>query len=112
MSLLSYDVSTYLVFLYSGPEGNSGAMATVFLGIENAKVYLRFYPDNTTLPQSTSGTHVEGDPLYHVSYHYSQLSNVIDILRNEQPVRFNIREDNLDAYLATGHEDVGEGESQ
>jgi hypothetical protein len=39
------DVSTYKVFTYGGPNGNSGVDATFSLGIPNGWAFLRFYPE-------------------------------------------------------------------
>jgi hypothetical protein len=110
MAITFVEVSTYKVFIYGGPEGNSGADATVSLGIPDGWTFLRFYPDVVTLPANTKATHASGKPIYYVRYRYSQLSNVIDLLRNEKPIRFFFRDDTMASYLTTASEPVGEGE--
>ena len=104
------DVSTYLVFCYGGPEGNNGAEATISLGIPNGWAFLRFFPDGAALSANKKTTHMSGKPIYYVNYRYSQLSNMIDLLRNEKPLKFFFNESSKAAYLTTGHEPVGEEE--
>ena len=110
MAITFVDVSTYLVFAYGGPGGNAGADATVSLGIPDAFAFLRFFPENTPLPPNSKETHISGKPIYYVSYRYAQLANVVDLLRNEKPIRFFFRDDNLASYVTTSDEPVGEGE--
>ena len=89
MAITFVDVSTYLVFAYGGPGGNAGADATVSLGIPDAFAFLRFFPEGTPLPPNSKETHISGKPIYYVSYRYAQLANVVDLLRNEKPIRFS-----------------------
>ena len=110
MAVTFVDVSTYLVFVYGGPDGNAGVAATISLGIPDAFAFLQFYPDGKPLPANSKGTHVSGKHIFYVSYQYAQLKNMIDLLRNEKPVKFFFRDDNLAAYLTTSDEPVGEGE--
>ena len=113
MATYSYTVNSYVVFLYGGPDGNSGADATVSLqvtGEQPAYVFLRYFPDGTNLPANSLGTHQNGNLMFYLSYHYDQLSNSIDILRNESPIRFFFNDNNDIGYIATGTEDVGDGE--
>ena len=110
MAITFVEVSTYLVFLYARPEGNSGVEATISLGIPEGYAFLRFYAEGTSLPGNSKASHVSGKPIYYVSYRYSQLGNTIDLLRNEKPIRFFFRDDTMAAYLTTSHEPVGEEE--
>lgn len=110
MAMLFVEVSTYRVYAYGGPNGNGGADATVSLGIPEGWAFLRFYPDGAGLPANSKVAHVSGKPIYYVSYRYSQLANVVDLLRNEKPIRFFFRDDNMAAYLTTADEPVGEEE--
>jgi hypothetical protein len=112
MAITFLDVSTYLVFAYGGPNGNSGMAAVISLGVPNAYVTLRFYPDSVAvLPANSTSLHANGTPMFYVSYRYAQFSNVLDILRNEKPVKFFFRDDNLASYITTSNEPVGEGEN-
>lgn len=104
------EVSTYKVFAYGGPEGNRGADATISLGIPDGWAFLRFYPDGNVLPPNSKTTHMSGKPIYYVSYRYSQLSDTIDLLRNEKPIWFFFRDDTMAAYITTSSEPVGEEE--
>ena len=111
MAITFVDVSTYLVFSYGGPNGNGGADAAISLGIPNAFAFLRFYPEGTPPPPNSRITHFSGQPIFYVSYRYAQFSNVLDLLRNEQPIRFFFRDETLAAYVTTSNEPVGEGEN-
>lgn len=111
MTMTFVEISTYLVFAYGGPDGNSGADAAISLGIPNAYAFLRFYPEGATLPPNSKTTHISGKPMFYVSYRYAQLQNIIDLLRNEKPIRFFFRDDNMAAYITTSNEPVGEGEN-
>lgn len=110
MAIYFETVSTYLVFAYGGPGGNAGADATISLGLPNAYAFLRFYPDGTALPANSKSIHVNGTPMYTVTYRSSRLPHIVDLLRNETPIRFFFRDDNLAAYITTADEPVGEGE--
>ena len=111
MAITFVNVSTYLVFAYGGPGGNSGADAAISLGIPNAFAFLRFYPEATPPPPNSKASHASGKPIFYVSYRYTQLPNVLDLLRNEKPIKFFFRDDNLASYITTSDEPVGEGES-
>jgi hypothetical protein len=110
MAITFVDVSTYLVFEYGGPQGNSNARASISLGIPNAFVFLRFYPDSAVIPNNAIAAHVSGKPIYYVNYPYYQYAGVVDLLRNEKPIKFFFRDDNMAAYITTSDEPVGEGE--
>ena len=111
MAITFVDVSTYLVFAYGGPGGNSGADAAISLGIPNAFAFLLFYPEGTPLPPNSKTTSVSGNPIFYVSYRYAQLPNVLDLLRNEKPIKFFFRDENLASYITTSDEPIGEGEN-
>ncbi|HKV11802.1 MAG TPA: hypothetical protein VJ725_26885 [Thermoanaerobaculia bacterium] len=111
MATIFVDVSAYLVFAYGGPNGNNNVAASISLTIPNAFAFLDFYPEGTPLPPLRQATHASGRQIYYVSYRYEQLANVLDLLRNEKPIKFFYRDDNLAAYLTTADEPVGEGES-
>ena len=49
--------------------------------------------------------------MFYVSYKYAQLANIIDLLRNEKPIRFFFADDTKASYLTTSDEPVGEGEN-
>lgn len=110
MAITFVDISSYLVFAYGGPGGNSGASATVSLEIPNAFAFLRFYPTGAAVPANSVQTHQNGRPMFYVNYRYEQFAGVIDLLRNEKPVKFFFRDDTKASYITTGTEPVGEGE--
>ncbi|HEU4391974.1 MAG TPA: hypothetical protein VFV34_29580, partial [Blastocatellia bacterium] len=100
MSITFVDVSTYLVFAYGGPDGNAGVDSSISLGIPNGFVFLHFYPDGATVPPNKKEIHAPtGNPIFYVNYRYAQFANVIDLLRNEKPIRFLFNDVNLGAYI-------------
>ncbi|MEM7482772.1 MAG: hypothetical protein AAF481_16480 [Acidobacteriota bacterium] len=111
MAFTFEEVSTYTVFLYGGPDGNSGAEAAVSLVIPDGWVFLRFYPQDSTLPPNKTAPHISGKTLYYLNYRYDQLANSIDILRNEKPIKFFYRDDTHAGYITTAAEPVGEEET-
>ena len=111
MAFLLVDVSNYVVFAYGGPDGNSGRDAAISLGIPVGFATLYFYPEGATLPPNRKEIHApSGTPLYTVNYRYSQMANVLDLLRNEKPIKFSFDDGSLGAYITTSQEPVGEGE--
>ena len=111
MASVFLNISTYKVFLYGGPKGNSGAAANISLGVKDAYVFLRFYPDGVALPANREGINKpSGWPMYYVSYAYDQLGNAIDLLRNEKPMSFYWNDKTGAGYITTANEPVGEGD--
>ena len=111
MAITFVDVSTYQVFAYAGPTGNGGVAAGVSLGIPNAFAFLQFYPESSPVPANSKSIHISGNPIFYVNYRYSQLNTVIDLLRNESPIKFFFRDETLVSYITTSSEPVGEGEA-
>ncbi|MDJ0837804.1 MAG: hypothetical protein QNK37_14910 [Acidobacteriota bacterium] len=105
------EVSSYQVLVYGGPDGNNGVATNVSLTIPEAYTFLQFFPQGSDLKPNSSGTHSNGYDMYYVSYQYDQLANVLDLLRNEKPIKFFFNKDNNSAYITTGTEPIGEGES-
>ena len=113
MASYTYQVDTYLVFLYGGPDGNSNADSTIYLGLSGAPealAYCRFYPTGVTVPQNSQTTHKNGSLMFYLHYRYDQLANALDLLRNESHVRLFFNGDTLHGDLRTGNEPIGEGE--
>jgi hypothetical protein len=112
MADLSANVANYLVLVYGGPDGNAGKDASISLGVlANAYVSLNFYPEGTTLPPNKKQIHgPTGFPMYDISYRYAQMANVLDLLRNEKPIKIYINDTTLGAQITTSDEPVGEAE--
>ena len=110
MAITYVDVSTYLVYMYGGPDGNNGVDATIHLRLSDGSAYLRFYPEGATIPPNQKTTHSSGNVIYYLSYRYAQFASVVDVLRNEQPIRFMFNDASLSGYVTTSNEAVGEGE--
>jgi len=112
MAITLVDISTYLIFAYGGPNGNAGSAASISLGIPNAFAFLHFYPEGVAVPANSKQTHIPtGRPIFYVNYRYAQFGNVVDILRNEKPLKFMFNDGNLGAYITTSEEPIGEAES-
>ena len=62
------------------------------------------------MPANSKTMHVSGNPIFYVNYRYEAYADVIDLLRNEKPIKLFFRDDNFAAYITTGAEAVGEGE--
>ncbi len=110
MAMTFVDVSTYLVFAYGGSDGNANSRATISLGIPNAFAFLTFYNEGAAIPANRKTMHNSGKPIFYVNYPYYQYAGVIDLLRNEKPIKFFFRDDNMAAYITTSDEPVGEEE--
>ena len=111
MSTVIVGILGYTVFFYGGPNGNSGVAAYIGLQIEGyGFVSLHFYPSGATIPANSERLHASGQPMFDAHFRYEQFANILDVLRNEKPIRFFFRRDNLMAYLTTATELVGEGE--
>ena len=109
------EVSSYLVFSYASPAGFSGAGgadALISLTTVNPNLLpsLRFYRAGSVIPPNSFSS-AGGRTFFYCNYTYDQLPVVIDLLRNEKPIRFFFRDDNLLGYITTAVEPVGEGEN-
>jgi hypothetical protein len=102
------EVATYKVFAYAGPIGNAGVEASISLGIADGFAFLNFFPEGMPLPPNRKSL---PGPFFYVSYRSAQLGPILDLLRNEKPVRFFFRDETLVAYLTTADEPVGEEET-
>jgi len=115
MSSLSFDVKTYVVSQNAGPQGDPSLRATMNLELDGsathvqANAILRFYVDGTPLQQNVAQD-VVNRPVFYASYPYCQYAGVIDLLRNEKPVKFFFDQESGTAYVGTYSEKVGEGE--
>ena len=109
------EVSRYLVFAYASPAGFSGAggadaLISLTTVTPNLFPALRFFRTGTALPQNTISSSL-GRTFINLNYTYDQLPVVLDLLRNESPIRFFFRDETLTGYITTASEPVGEGES-
>jgi hypothetical protein len=109
MAITFVNVSTYSVFAYSGPQA-SGLRAMIYVSLPKATAQLRFYQDNTTIPNNTYINPSSASKVYVVNYPYYQYAGLLDLLRNEKPIMFSFNEGNGEAYITTSDEPVGEGE--
>ncbi|HEX6746144.1 MAG TPA: hypothetical protein VF092_02435 [Longimicrobium sp.] len=107
MAIIFVDVSTYHV--YAQGANTKGVLAWIILGIPNAFATLMFYQDGAEIPANSIFVNA-GQPAYTVRYHYAQFADVLDLLRNEKPIKFAFNDQSLSGYITTGDEPVGEAE--
>ena len=98
----------YDIKQYKASVGGGGYYGGVQLFGDGFYAFLRFHKDGP-LPAASAPT-TFGQRFYgHMDY--QQMDEVVDLLRNEQPVRFGWNDLNLDQFhLMTGAEPVGEGD--
>ena len=109
------DVTSYLVFAYASPagfSGSGGADALIALTTTNPNLFptLRFYRAGSAIPQNSFSS-AAGRTFFYLNYTYDQMPVIVDLLRNESPIKFFFRDDTLQGYVTTAMEPVGEGES-
>lgn len=101
------EIKHYAIRIHGGIQGSGkGIRAQIHLFGEQNKLVGRvdFIDEGHTLLPDTKGDMIQ------LSLPASQLSVVVDILRNEGPVYIEWQESIKNAYLGTGQEPVGEGE--
>jgi hypothetical protein len=105
------EVSDYQISHYGGENGSFGQRAIIMLVVlGHPLAYLCFYPDNVNLPKNRI-LNAGSEHRYYVNFPYYQYAGVIDLLRNEKPIGFSFRNDDLVGSISTWHpEPVGEGE--
>jgi hypothetical protein len=107
MAFFSGELTQYTVQLFSG-SGGIGAAIVCDAGSSGA-VYLRFIRTGS-LPANSTNVIASGTRQFYLHFAYGELAHVVDVLRNEKPVRFAFRDDTMTGYLTTSPEPVGEGE--
>jgi hypothetical protein len=109
MATIYEEISNYGLVAYAGPQGNSNARTVVWLFTATTVALLSFCPEGA-VPANTVTALGNGKSLYMVNYPSSQYAAVVDILRNEKPVRFSFDDVAMKSYIAAGPEPVGENE--
>lgn len=105
MAWVWYDITDYYVSV--GGEGYY--YGGVQISGEGFVANLRFYKEGP-LPNSTAQI-VSGQQRFLGHMYFEQIAVVIDLLRNEKPVRFGWSDANPNQFhLMTGKEPVGEGD--
>lgn len=101
----SMTITTYQYYQFSTREDWTKAVCICF-GPEGKAAYLYFQSGTQPLPAaSKSGNN------YYLYYRYSDMANVIDMLRNEKPIYlYYIPEGTNNSRISTTSEPVGEGE--
>jgi len=99
-----YDITSYKASVGGGPNYYGG----VQLFCSGFYASFKFHKEGPLPSASAPTTH--GQRFYgHMDY--QQMQMMVDLLRNEKPVRFGWYEKNPDLYhLMTGTEPVGEGD--
>ena len=99
------NITNYHILIYGTKDGYSNSRAQIALYNGTAVVgYIRFKDDGMTYPADS-----ESSGIIYMHVPSSQFANVLDILRNENPL--NIYFASSHAFFGTaGKEAVGEGE--
>ena len=88
MAAIFEEVSDYALVAHAGPQGNSNARTVAALVTPNAIALLSFYPEGAVPDNAVTVNSSGGRSLYRVNYPFSQYSVVVDLLRDEKPVKF------------------------
>lgn len=106
-----FQIQSYQVYEISaktpGYENTSAWISLYWSRAEKAKLWFTIGDAAPTLPNSGPKP---GLPFYYVRFRGTQLSHIVDLLRNEKPVYLHWNSSSLGAFIATGTETVGEGE--
>ena len=101
----SIEILSYQYYQFSTREDEAKAVCTC-AGSGGKTVYIYFNGGTQALSAATKS----GDN-YYAYYHYSDMCNIIDMLRNEKPIFFHyIPEGTNNTRISTTSETVGEGE--
>lgn len=103
----SIEIISYQYYLFSTREEGAKAVCACE-GTGGKFVYVYFHEGPQALnPATHSGNN------YYIYYRYSDLRNVIDMLRHEKPVYLHyVPEGTNNTRLSTAFEPVGEGEQR
>jgi hypothetical protein len=102
-----YDVTTYVIGV--GAETAASYYGSVQLNGSGFYALLKF-PKTGPLPPATAPL-VGGVQRFYGSLDFAQMAAIVDVLRNEEPVRFGWYDANPSMFhLMTGPEPTGEGE--
>jgi hypothetical protein len=111
MAFISANITSYSIKLASEANISTDYISVVYLHTTSGTAFLCFCPDDAELP--SNGIRIQhGRPTYDVYYHHRYLPIVIDVLRNEKPIKFFFNDDTMYAGVRTGSEPVGEEEDQ
>ncbi len=111
MAFISANITSYSIKLASEANISTVYISVISLHTTSGTGFLYFCPDNAELPSNRIRMQ-HGRPTYYVYYHNRYLPIVIDVLRNEKPIRFFFDDSSLYAGISTGSEPVGEEEDQ
>lgn len=105
MPVKSIEITSYQYYQFSTREDGAKAVCAC-AGTGGETVYMYFHDG----PQALNAAVHSGNN-YYVYYRYSDLPNIIDMLRNEKPVFLHyVPEGTNNTRISTASEPVGEGE--
>jgi hypothetical protein len=105
-NIIFEEITQYRAYIYVGIEGRE---AFIHLLTANASIYINFYKEGVQLQENRSPI-IQGRQYVYLHIHYNDYPNMIDLLRNEEPIYFFYRDDAKFGYLSTSAEPVGEHE--
>lgn len=107
-NFVSSPIDNYKVVLYGKDASDSDLVAFIHCYYDSTNVLTcEFYKDGATLPENRNKGGRVG-----LTYHWSHLNEVLDVMRNEKPLYFGFIESTKVGYISTHKEPVGEGDDQ
>lgn len=107
-NFVSSPIDKYKVVLY-GKDATGGDLVAFIHCYHNNKNVMscEFYRDGSTLPENRHKGGRVG-----LTYHWSHLEAILDVLRNEKPLYFGFIESTKVGYVSTQREPTGEGDDE
>ena len=109
--MIGFNVLTYSILMYGSSFGYNGCHQQICLtdGTSKNVAFVRFVDEKTPYPQDTEVEMVDGTRVITMHVPDVYYDNVIDLLRNENPVSISYKVGK--GFLASGNEKVGEDDN-
>ncbi len=99
-------VSSYKLHIYT-PNESTAHKSAIYLNGDFGMAFLCFVPEGGRLGTNRKRP---GESVFDVFYWMSSWAPIVDLLRNERPVRFSYEDTHNTAVISTLSEATGEGE--
>ncbi|HKO96546.1 MAG TPA: hypothetical protein VJU86_06130 [Pyrinomonadaceae bacterium] len=107
--MVSGEITSYTARIYS-KTSDERAFIYLYSPPSSTGCYLKFYNEAAVIPENRLVLRDDGSKQLYISQRYSDYFNILDLVRNEKPVRFFYRDDVKLFYVNSGDEPVGEHE--
>jgi len=100
-------IQKYAVMMFSSCNAENAKKAVIMMTGDNVFLgYVNFLADGAILPEAHKSYN-----LFYFYYHFSDLSAMVDLMRNEKPVYlFYMEKNKSECRISTTLEPIGEGE--